>query len=252
MPADVTEVHLQDLADVLEAKYSPEEIADAARRFESDDVIADVSGKPRIVETLRGIAEDETFDSVFAFLLDERDWSADQLSDIREALEGSPFSVRQSAEGEATVFKQVPSVADRSVLSREEEFEDIVPTVIQTQIDAASEYLGGGEYDLAAAEIRRAMDMLVIAGFEEAMEELAENELLQLGDEHEHSDATMLYVAYGYCSFLGGNPEVKGFETSKQQAELAFVLGQEAIYFMLRTLEKAEAKGIELNHWERP
>lgn len=252
MPTDVKEVHIQDLAEILDEVYAPEDIADAARRFEAESAIAEEAEGIAMTATLRDLAETGTFEQVFASLLEQREWSSDQLSRFRNALEGSPLSVRKSAEGEATVYKQIDSVADRSVPSRAEQFSEIVPTVIQTQVDAAFEHLGSGEYDLAAAEIRRAMDMLVVAGFDEAMEELAEKDLLQLGDEHEHSDATILYVTYGYCSYLGGNPEVKGFETSKRQAEMAVILGLEAMNFLLRTLEEAEAQDTELNYWERP
>ena len=251
MGADVREVHVQDLADVLGTEYSTDQLAEAFRRFEVRPETVEATDQS-IVAGLRELSETASFRPVLAYLLENATWNSDQRHDIEAALEGSPLSVRESAHGSLELHQRVDGVADRYIQDKRSTFEESAPRVVMTQIEAAESYMGEAEYDLAAAEIRRAMDMLVVGGFEEGLEELAEEGFISLGDEHEHSDATMLYVAYGYCSFLGADPEAKGFETSRLQAELAVVLGEEVLYFLLEKMAAAEAAGIDLRYWERP
>lgn len=251
MQADVKEVHIQDLATVLEGAFSSGVIGDVYRRFEVPEDVPRPS-EVSLLESLRALADTRRFEPVLAHLLDRGHWSDAQVAEFEAALEGSPLSVRVSSDGDLELFRQIRGVADRSMPSRRERLEEMVPSVVETQINAAEQYLGSGEYDMAAAEIRRGMDMLVVGGYDEGLEELAEHDLILLGDEHEHSDATVLYVAYGYCSFLGADPEMKGFETSKLQAELAVAFGEEVIYFLLEKMAEAEAADIELTYWERP
>ena len=251
MKAFVKEVHVQDLVPVLDGEFSTAELADACRRFEvEEDILEDL--EESTLEGLRGIAATEQFEPLLAYLLKTGDWDDQQVESFEEALEGSPLSVRRGEGGELELIKTVSPAADRGVPDKRTYLEENAPQVIMTQIEAAESNLVAGDYEFATAEIRRAMDMLVVGGFDEGLEEFAEQGLIQLGDEHEHSDATMLYVAYGYCSFLGGNPEQKGFETSRLQAEVAVVLGEEALYFILETMERAAEQGIELRRWELP
>lgn len=251
MDTDVREVHVHDLADVLGAEYSTGDLAEAMRRFEVPAETVEAT-EQSILAGLRELGETPSFRPVLAYLLENATWSSAQRNDIEAALEGSPLSVRESAQGTLELHQRVDGVADRFIQDKRSSLEESAPRVVLTQIEAAESYMGQGEYDLAAAEIRRAMDMLVVGGFEEGLEELAEEGFISLGDEHEHSDATLLYVAYGYCSFLGADPEAKGFETSRLQGELALVLGEEVLYFLLEKMAAAEADGIDLRYWERP
>lgn len=251
MGADVKEVHVQDLADVLGTEYSRSDLAEVMRRFEvSTDTIE--ATEHSLVAGLRELSGTASFRPVLAYLLENATWSPAQREEIEAALEGSPLSVRESAQGTLELHQRVEGVAARSIQDKRSALEESAPRVVMTQIEAAESYIGQGEYDLATAEIRRAMDMLVVGGFEEGLEELAEEGFISLGDEHEHSDATMLYVAYGYCSFLGADPEAKGFETSRLQGELALVLGEEVLYFLLQKMAEAQDAGVDLRYWERP
>ncbi len=251
MGADVKEVHVQDLADVLGTEYSRSEVEEAMRRFDVPSKTVEAS-KQSILAGLRDLSGRPSFRPVLAYLLENASWSAAQRTDIDAALDGSPLSVRESAQGSLELYHRVVGVASRSISDKRSTLEEEAPRVIMTQIEAAESYMAEGEYDLAAAEIRRAMDMLVVGGFEEGLEELAEEGFISLGDEHEHSDATMLYVTYGYCSFLGADPEAKGFDTSRLQGELALVLGEEVLHFLLQKIAAAEDAGIDLRYWERP
>jgi hypothetical protein len=251
MATDVREVHIQDLADVIGTEYPPTDLADVFRRFElpADVVQAAESDVP---EGLRRLSGTESLRPVLAHIVENATWSPDQRTSLEAAFAGSPLSVRETEEGGLELHQRIVGAAERTVGDKRAYFEEEGPSVILTQIEAAEANFGQGDYDLAAAEIRRALDMLVVAGFEEALEELAEAEYISLGDEHEHSDATLLYVTYGYCSFLGADPQAKGFETSRLQAELALVLGEEVLYFLLQTMAAAEADGVDLSYWERP
>lgn len=251
MGDDVKEVHLQDLADVLGTEYSRADVVDAMRRFEVAEQTVEAT-EESILTGLREIVDKDSFRPLLAYLLEEATWNSAERRAIEASLQGSPLSVRDSADGSLELHQRVEGAADRSITDRRDRLETLAPDVVLTQIDAAESYMGQGDYDLAAAEIRRAMDMLVVAGFEEALEELADEGLISLGDEHEHSDATMLYVTYGYCSFLGADPEAKGFETSRLQGEFALVLGEEVLYFLLQKMAAAEEADIDLQYWERP
>lgn len=250
MAADVKEVHLQDLASVLATSYEPTDIDTVFRRFEVEPGVFSPEADS-ILDGLRGLADTDEFRPVLANLIENGSWTETQVRDLEEALEGSPLSVLETDSG-LELYQRIRATADRTIEDKRGALEEMAPTVVWTQIEAAESAFGSGEYDLAAAEIRRAMDMLVVGRFEEGLEELAEQDLISLGDEHEHSDATLLYVAYGYCSFLGANPEAKGFETSKLQGSLALTLGQEVLYFLLEMMDAAEEAGIDLRYWERP
>lgn len=250
MVGDLREVHIQDLADVLGAEYTVDDIEAAFRRFEVGEEVTSME-EGSILDGLRDLSETERFRPVLAHLVENGDWSHANRDSLSAALEGSPLFVQETETG-LELYQRVDAAAERTVQNKRSYLEDSAPSVIRTQIESAESNLGSGEFDLAAAEIRRAMDMLVVGGFEEALEELAEQDLISLGDEHEHSDATMLYVAYGYCSFLGADPQAKGFETSRMQAELAVSLGLEVLYFLLQKMAEAEESGIDLRYWERP
>lgn len=244
------EVHVQDLATVFADHFRPEELVNAARRFEVDSgAIEALESDP--ASGFSELAATEELPAVIAYLIESGEWDADDESTLSAALEGSAYSVRQGPDG-LELHKRVRGVADRTTTDKRAWMEAEAPGVIMTQIEAAESNLAAGDHDLAAAEIRRAMDMLVVGGFDEGLEEFAEEGLIQVGDEHQHSDATVLYVTYGYCSFLGGDPEVKGFRTSRLQAELAVTLGEEVLYFLLQKMAEAESEGVELRRWERP
>lgn len=251
MGTDVKEVHIQDLAEVLGTAYSTGEVTEAMRRFEVPEEVLEATDGA-ILEGLRELADTDAFRPVLAHLLENNRWSGADRRDIEGALDGSPLSVREASEGGLELYQRVDGAASRAIRDKRTALEQDAPGVIMTQIEAAESYVGEGEYDLAAAEIRRAMDMLVVGGFEEGLEELADEGLISLGDEHEHSDATMLYVGYGYCSFLGADPQAKGFETTRLQGEFALVLGEEVLYFLLQKMAAAEEAGIDLMYWERP
>lgn len=247
----VKDVHLQDLAAVIEAEMAQATVVDACRRFEVDDSIVETV-EDSLLEGFRALADADTFDAVLAYLVASEDWGDESIEALEAALVGSPLSIRETDDGEVELIRTVSPVADRSVPKKRDLLEADAPSVIMTQIEAAEANLTAGDYEFAAAEIRRAMDMLLVGGFDEGLEEFGEHGLIELGSEHEHSDATMLYVTYGYCSFLGGDPQQKGFETSRLQAELAVVIGEEALYFILQKMAEAEEQGIELRRWERP
>ncbi len=244
------EVHVQDLATVFADQYETDELADAFRRFE----VGAESIEALETDTTAGfreLASTADFSAVVAYLIESGEWDADDETALAEALDGSAYSIRNGEDG-VELHKRVRGVADRTTTDKRAWMEAEAPSVIMTQIEAAESNLAAGDHDLAAAEIRRAMDMLVVGGFDEGLEELAEEGLIQVGDEHTHSDATILFVTYGYCSFLGGDPEVKGFHTSRLQAELAVTLGEEVLYLLLQKMAEAEAEGIELSRWEWP
>lgn len=250
MDTDIAEVHVQDLAAEIETAFSMTRVDAAFRRFGVGDEFDPTASDP-ILQSLRNLSETDSFGAVVAYLLDEGEWTAEQRSALQDAVSGSPLVVREADDGSLDLYKRVRGVADRSVGNKREYLESAVSDTTRIQIETAERNLANGEYDLAAAEMRRALDELVVAGYDEGLEELAEEGLIRIGDEHEHSDATLLYVAYGYLSFLGADPEVKGFETSKLQAEMALVLAQEVLYFILETISEAEDRGIELRYWER-
>lgn len=250
MEHEVTDVHIQDLATTIESAYEPEAIRDAFRRFRVSEAVIDALDES-VTAGLRALAGTDSFRGVLAYLVREGEFDADETAALREALSGTRFSVRDSEDEGLVLYQLIEGVADRSMPDKRDTLEALAPELVLTQIESAETKLAEGEYDLATAEMRRAFDVLVVGGgYSEALEELVENDLITVGDEHENSDATILYVTYGYCSFLGSDPEYKEFETSRLQAEVGLAMGQEVLYFLLTILDRAEQEGIELRRWE--
>ncbi|MFB6113436.1 MAG: hypothetical protein ABEJ58_04950 [Halodesulfurarchaeum sp.] len=250
MHADFTEVHVQDLADVLSDVYDPPAITDAIRRFDVEESGIDAA-ENRPVDGLRKAAESGTFPKILAYLLENGEFTDEHRESLEAALSGSPVSIREGADG-LELYRRIEGVADRSVRTARGFLDEHAPPVVRSHIEEAETDLASGDYDLAGAEIVRAFDALVVGGFTDGLEELVEEEVIQVGDQHEYTDANVLYVIYGYCSMIGGDPQVKGFEATRLQAELGLVTGQQALYFLVQTLQTAVENDVDLSYWEYP
>ena len=250
MESEVTDVHIQDLATALELVYDREDFRDAFRRFQAPESATEALDGS-VSDGLRELAGTDIFREVVAYLVREGEFDDEERAALQTAVSGSRFSVLSTEDDGLVLYQRIEGVADRTLPDKRDTLESLAPDVVLTQIESAETNLAEGEYDLAMAELRRAFDMLVVGGqYDEALQELIEHDLITVGGEHENTDTTILYVVYGYCSYLGSDPEYKEFETSRLQAEVGLAIGLEALYFLLEVLDRAVQEGVDLRRWE--
>lgn len=250
MRTELTDVHLQDLADVLASVYSDAELVDAIRRFESTESVLD-DAEARPLDGFRAAMDTGTLPEILAYLVSEGDFDTEQRDSLEAAFEGSPITVRDGEDG-LELYQRISGVADRSVDSARDHLEALAPPTVLEHLETAERDFAEGSYDRAGAEMIRAFDVMLLSDFTDGLEELIEKDLIQPGDDHEHTDVNLLFVVYGYCSMLGGDPQMKGFEASKRQGEFGLVTGQQALYYLVQVLEEAIEKDVTLNYWDYP
>lgn len=115
-------------------------------------------------------------------------------------------------------------------------------------MEAAEEELTRGDYDDAVHDLREALEKMVTDKYDNALDELVSEDLIGESDTN-INDRELLYTPYGYVSTVGSHTKPGESGATQYQAEMALVLVEETVYFLLRKLEAAEEKGESLDKW---
>ena len=124
------------------------------------------------------------------------------------------------------------------------------PTVLFHLKDAVNN-LSKGKFDYVLDDCRKALEALTtgIVGFSDSLTELANKNLILQGTRTRRMDAEFLRTVYGYNSTLGAHTSATRAKAHIEQAILGLHVTESCIYFLLKRLEIAKQRGIQLKCW---
>jgi len=261
MPEDLKDAHIQDVADVLSGEYRHAELTEILRRFDAEhlrfdedevvDDISHVSRYNRVSHWLRESNGTPTGRKLLAHLVENTQLRVDQREALEEALAGSRFVLSETDDG-LELMLRISATAEKEVKDQRGYIEAHAPNAVLDKIEAAEDRLTNGDPDNALQEGRRALEALTKGSYNEALDELYSETLIEKWDgngSRETRDWRMLYTPYGYCSTIGSHTSGNDSDTTLLQAQTGVILVEEAIHYVLRIIEEAEEQGIQLDRW---
>lgn len=124
------------------------------------------------------------------------------------------------------------------------------PTVL-LHLKNAGVNLSKGNFDYVLDDCRKALEALTtgVVGFSNSLTELANQNLILQGTRTRKMDAEFLRAVYGFNSTLGAHSSATRAKADIEQAILGLHVTESCIYFLLKRLEIARQKGIQLDYW---
>ena len=248
MTEDLKEPQIQDLAGVLEGKYTHDQLTNILRRFDAQHLDEGGSKKERIMNWLRNGNESGEVRPILAYMIEDNLFRRDQREDLEEALAGSRFVLSEGEDGLELLLK-ISATAERQVETHRAYVEENAPEEVLNKLEDAEGELTEGKCDDAVHDLREALEKMVTTGYHSALDELVANGIISSGSGNDRDDKEMLYMAYGYSSTVGSHTSAGASSASQLQAETALILVEEAIYFLLQKLEEADQQGVNLTEW---
>lgn len=250
MTEDLKEPQIQDVAGVLSNKYTKTQLTNILKRFDAEDLESGGSSKKRrIINWLRNENESGEARPILAYMVENATFRRDELEDLERAFAGSRFALTEGESG-IELWLKISATAERQVETHRSFVEDNAPDETLEKLEDAREELTVGDFEDAMEDLRKALEKMVDDNYHNGLNELVSKGLIHNGTGNQRNDKEMLYMPYGYCSSVGSHTSAGAPTASQLQAETGLILVEEAIYFVLRTIEEADQKGINLNEWE--
>jgi hypothetical protein len=202
-------------------------------RFDEDEVVDDISHVSRYNRVSHWLRESNgtpTGRKLLAHLVENTQLRVDQREALEEALAGSRFVLSETDDG-LELMLRISATAEKEVKDQRGYIEGHAPNAVLDKIEAAEDRLTNGDPDNALQEARRALEALTEGSYNEALDELYSEALIEKWD--------------GNGSHTSGNDS----DTTLLQAQTGVILAEEAIHYVLRIIEEAEEQGIQLDRW---
>lgn len=248
MTEDLKEPQIQDLAEVLEGKYTHDQLTNVLRRFDAQHLDEGSKKIERITNWLRNGNESGEARPILAYMIEDNLFRQVERDDLEEALTGSRFVLSEGNDGLELLLK-ISATAERQVETHRAYVEENAPEEVLNKLEDAEYELTEGNYNDAVHDLREALEKMVTTGYHSALDELVKNGIISSGSGSNRNDKEMLYMAYGYSSTVGSHTSAGASSASQLQAETALVLVGEAIYFLLQKLDEADQDRVNLTEW---
>lgn len=254
---DLKDAHIQDIASVLAKRYSKNALYDIIRRFEAEDIAREAansddlpranSNRQRLQNWLRVANGTPEGRKIIAYMIENAQLRIDQIEALEDAFAGSRF-VLQEGEYGMELMLRITATAEAEVKDQRAYLDETAPEAVLGHIEEAESKLTKGDYEEAMAEAREALSAMAEGNYAQALDELHTEGVIKKWDgngNRQRFDWEMLYMPYGYCSTLGSHRD----DPNALQAETGVILVEEAVHFLLRSLEQARKDNTHLQEW---
>ncbi len=108
---------------------------------------------------------------------------------------------------------------------------------------------GKGEWQEMLIDSRNALESLASGRFDEAIQELVKEGVIEQGDSARKKDAELLRAIYGFSSTFGAHPGGSA-DMQKVRADFGYFATCNAIVFLIHVIEEARNSGRKLAKWK--